>query len=286
MNNSKEQIMAEMCKEEGLFKAPDFGSVLNLEADYEGLTKKYIEANCTNSEADQATVNNLNLKEEHHMTREEFWAIINSTLEAKDRKEQLELIRKELLKLSDAELVAYNNIFTELTDELYGWPLWGAGRIMLGFCSDDGFTDFRRWVVSKGQSAYENALNNPDSLAEVITQRDIYEGASFEEFGYIANRIYEERTGGCIWAVKSPSSEQSNNIALGNKDEILIDDDFYEEFYRNMGEGWDFDDLHEMYRRYPKLLPKFFESYLRLKFTSYKGKWVLVEPARRFGNCK
>ncbi|MEO5978010.1 MAG: DUF4240 domain-containing protein, partial [Chryseolinea sp.] len=32
-------------------------------------------------------------------------------------------------------------------------------------CSDDGFADFRGWLISRGKSVYENSLSSPDNLA-------------------------------------------------------------------------------------------------------------------------
>jgi hypothetical protein len=33
-----------------------------------------------------------------------------------------------------------------------------------GGMSDDGFTDFRYWLISRGRDVYERALADPDSL--------------------------------------------------------------------------------------------------------------------------
>lgn len=192
------------------------------------------------------------------MNRDEFWTIIDSTLEAKDQDEQLGLIKTELKKLSDAEIVSFDNIFRELHGELYKWSLWMAASIITGYWSDDGFIDFRYWVISKGRIVFENALKNPDSLAEVITQSDIDNYAAFEEFGYIASRVYEERTGRDIWDVNELSLEVGESDAHGDAKEILNDDDF--DFDSALGEKWDFSDRKEMRRRYPKLLRMFPDS--------------------------
>lgn len=72
--------------------------------------------------------------------------------------------------------------------------MWGAAYIIEGGCSDDGFTDFRSWLISRGRDVYEAALRDPESLVEVAAA-DGVEATSFEEFQYVARRVYEEKTG-------------------------------------------------------------------------------------------
>jgi len=36
-------------------------------------------------------------------------------------------------------------------------------------CSDDGFKEFRSWLVSKGRTVYEAVLAEPDRLAEITS---------------------------------------------------------------------------------------------------------------------
>ncbi len=193
--NNKVKAAAEVSQKDECVEAPDFGLIQNLEVDFIGLSIKANEANCTNSEAALASVNNLNLKEEHHMTREEFWAIINSTLEAKDQKEQFKLIKAEVSKLNAAEILTFSEIMRGLQCKSARWEIWGAGRIIKGYCFGKNFESFLLWIISKGQSVYENALINPDSLVEGVTQRDIDEGVSFGRLSHIAWEVYEEKTG-------------------------------------------------------------------------------------------
>jgi Protein of unknown function (DUF4240) len=41
---------------------------------------------------------------------------------------------------------------------------------MNGSASDDGFDYFRGWLISQGRKIFEAALENPDSLADVIDE--------------------------------------------------------------------------------------------------------------------
>jgi len=64
-----------------------------------------------------------------------------------------------------------------------------------GGCGDDGFTDFRSWLISMGREAFERALRDPDSLGSVAFGPGLEEDCFFEEYAYVATRVYEEKTG-------------------------------------------------------------------------------------------
>ena len=57
--------------------------------------------------------------------------------------------------------------------------------------------DFRYWLISMGRKVYEAALANPDSLVDVVDTPG-FEVAAFEEFGSVAEQIYEELTGDAL----------------------------------------------------------------------------------------
>ena len=77
--------------------------------------------------------------------------------------------------------------------DAYTWDLWGAAYLINGGCSDDGFAYFRSWLISRGRAAYEEAVRDPDSLADLVDpDRDDYE---FEDLWGLALVVYEERTG-------------------------------------------------------------------------------------------
>jgi hypothetical protein len=138
----------------------------------------------------------------------------------------------------------FDRIFGEVVNRAYDWNLWGAAYLIEGGCSDDGFEYFRRWLISMGREVYEAALRDPESLADVAGQPGIEFddlGTEFEEFGYVAYEVYEEKTGrelvDDIQPLSSPGpSARSREPA---------------------GYGWDFDDEDEVRRRFPKLMAKF-----------------------------
>src|SRR3954470_5483147 len=73
-----------------------------------------------------------------------------------------------LEKLEPDDIIEWNHIFDRLAARAYTVDLWGAAYIINGGASDDGFYYFRCWLIGMGRAAYEAAVANPDSLADVV----------------------------------------------------------------------------------------------------------------------
>lgn len=128
------------------------------------------------------------------MIADQFWRIIERAKDKTDDSEQqVELILEALKLLTPEEIVEFDRLYDQFRFEAYRWDLWGAAYIMNGGCSDDAFEYFRGWLISRGRAVYENALADPDSLAEEFDpDRDNYE---LESLLYAPQRAYEETTG-------------------------------------------------------------------------------------------
>jgi hypothetical protein len=196
MSNGNGLETVNLCEGGNQVEGPELGTV-KPDTNCDGSTKHSTAPTVTDSEAGSATGNIINYQKGHKMTREEFWAIIDSTLEAKDQDAQYELIKAEVAKLNEAQIKSFINIMLDLCYELEDWPLWGVG-VVLGFSSNAEFFKFCLWTISKGQSVYTNAQKNPDSLAEVITQKDIDVRVNFERLLNIASEVYKMKTGKII----------------------------------------------------------------------------------------
>ncbi len=124
-----------------------------------------------------------------------FWQLIDaSRREAEgDPEQQMEILREKLAELPESEIVEFDRLFTEVQVRAYTWDLWGAAYLIGGGCSDDGFTDFRGWLIAKGQKVYEAALADPESLPQRMTDEDA--DGQIEGFQYVATDAWAERTG-------------------------------------------------------------------------------------------
>ncbi|MGW6912409.1 DUF4240 domain-containing protein [Kitasatospora sp. NPDC054939] len=137
-----------------------------------------------------------------------FWTLIEtSRRHAALPDDRLDWLRQELREQRPADLVAFHGWLEETTDRAYSWELWAAAdRIMGGYCSDDGFCYFRLWLVGCGRAAYEAALADPDSLAELPGIRQLVgrpmsswcesvEWPEWEELDYLAQEVHDGLTG-------------------------------------------------------------------------------------------
>jgi hypothetical protein len=165
------------------------------------------------------------------MTRDDFWALIDGSQSSDDLYEQAEVIQTVLSKRTVADIIAFQRHIADLLASSYTWKLWGAAYLINGGCSDDGFDYFRGWLISQGQSVFNQALADPDFLADVP---DLEEEVEFEEILYAAQSVHESITG-----------NELPDIPINNPE---------------LGEGWDFDNDAEMKERYPKLFAKFCED--------------------------
>jgi hypothetical protein len=128
------------------------------------------------------------------MDKSTFWQIIDSSRADADgdAEAQVETLGERLADLEPAEIVEFDRWFSEYHDRAYDYPLWGAAYLIGGGCSDDGFMDFRGWLISRGEAVYEAALANPDSLANVV---DDDADCQVEGFQYAPSQAWEEKTG-------------------------------------------------------------------------------------------
>jgi hypothetical protein len=170
-----------------------------------------------------------------------FWDLIACTAKPAVG-EQDEARRTQLERLPPDDILGFKLRFNDLINRAYGVDLWGAAYLINGGCSDDGFYDFRVWVIARGKEVYESALADPDSLAGVVRTGDV--GSALNEMAFdawvaVTGRTDEEfckemRAGGPHW--KDPHWDPK-----------------YEEA------GWDFDDDEEMRRRFPRLARRFLD---------------------------
>lgn len=100
------------------------------------------------------------------MTLDEFWEHIKKT-KRKDPEAHVEKLTARLSQLHSDEVVDFDHWWNLLAREAYHWNLWAAAYLMNGGCSDDGFTDFRSWLILKGRDVFQTAVSNPDTLADI-----------------------------------------------------------------------------------------------------------------------
>ena len=168
------------------------------------------------------------------MRTDDFWAVIGRATAERP------VSPAEVAKRAAADLAGHD------PDEIVAWgrhldkvmvasgtqDLWAAAYLINGGCSDEGFDNFRGWLIAHGREAVARSVRSPDSLADVPVVRAAAEnGAVFEaeEVLSIAADAYAQATGSELPASERPVTRP------------------------DAADLWDFDDEEEMQRRLPKL---------------------------------
>ncbi|HEX6780149.1 MAG TPA: DUF4240 domain-containing protein [Ktedonobacterales bacterium] len=126
-----------------------------------------------------------------------FWRLIETTKVASDGviEQQTRLLIQELVKLPPEEIIQFDMLLQTFHTQAYTNDLWAAAYIIMGGCSDDGFDYFRSWLLAQGEAIFHAALQNPESLAEVVGEQvDTRAFARGEQFFRAAKRAYEQKT--------------------------------------------------------------------------------------------
>lgn len=136
----------------------------------------------------------LTNKTSRMMNEGQFWNIIQISLNKSISQDDQEAwLINELQKLSLEEIIGFRLRTDKLLYDTYTSEMWCAAYIMNGGCSDDCFEYFRCWLISRGESTYKKAKQNPDLLIdEVVDGQDLYD---FESFWYVALQAFERNTG-------------------------------------------------------------------------------------------
>lgn len=250
------------------------------------------------------------------MNKEQFWNIVNevhSSTDPRNQKEVLAALRDRLRNLSSEEILEWKQIFSFYQDVARRNDLWAASAAMGAHCSDDGFMDFRSWLISQGHDVYMSALEDPESLVSVNTDG---QELNFEDYAYVPckayteRRAYEEMSVGDILAsyIEWSASEQQkqNDPAAGEKARPQKSTDFfmqtamlgkydlYDEMERrelpddilrslkedipqrgDIEDGWQYEDL-------PKIMPKLSQKFQeKLERIEQRAKETPVPTQRR-----
>ena len=176
------------------------------------------------------------------MDEEQFWAIVQTAVDeaGNDEDEYLEVVKRELSKLSLKEMIGFRLRTDKLLYDSYTSEMWCAGYLMNGGCSDDGFEYFRLWVISRGRKVYEAAMANPDNLIDYIDDDDEMDFFEFELFWYVALEAFEEAVDAELYDY---IDDENFKTCEGN--------------YPNFEFNWEEDDPESMQKLCPRLFEKF-----------------------------
>lgn len=173
------------------------------------------------------------------VNKDSFWTLIDQAKEHTGGPS--EWLMEQLVDLGPEQAKKFDTIARVYMDAAYQYGLWTAASVMERYgCSDDGFMDFRAWLIAQGKEVYLAALADPDSLADV----EPYGGCQFESFSYVASKVLNTLTG------------RGAYVALADFDALVL------ELSKGIqyGEGIDYPyEWDELERHFPRLCGKYLE---------------------------
>lgn len=128
------------------------------------------------------------------INKDTFWELIAQAKAqcGQDMGAMADHLRDQLVAMGPQQAQRFHDILHIYEDLAKKYGLWDAASIMKEYgCSDDGFIDFRAWLIAQGKDVYLDALRDPDSLADV----EPYGDCSFECMSYVGDSAYEQLTG-------------------------------------------------------------------------------------------
>ena len=138
------------------------------------------------------------------INKDTFWELIAQAKArcGQDLDASAKWLEGQLKAMGPEQVLNFDSIMHGYSDLAYQYGLWTAASIMLNGCSDDGFADFRGWLIAQGKDIYLAALKDPDTLADV----PLYGGGCFESLAYIGGAAYEKLTGKDIYDASDRSA--------------------------------------------------------------------------------
>ncbi len=134
------------------------------------------------------------------INKDTFWELIAQAKEHPGGPS--EWLMEQLMDLGSEQAKKFDDIACAYTSLAYQYGLWTAASVMeRGGCTDDGFIDFRGWLIAQGREVYMAALKDPDSLADAPD----YQDQRFACLPHMGDRAYEELTGREIYEEFDPA---------------------------------------------------------------------------------
>lgn len=104
------------------------------------------------------------------MNENRFWQIIDRSSDSSDFYGTL---TDQLFNLNSDELLSFHYILTQKLAQSCVFPLLAANFVISSYVSDDGFKDFRAWLISRGSRKFFSALDNPESITGWLSKSDV-----------------------------------------------------------------------------------------------------------------
>jgi len=183
------------------------------------------------------------------LTKDDFWDMIDQARVngGGHWEPQYRLLEQHLTQLPIGDIVVFGDYEKHFRNYAYRGHLWAAAYVICGGCSDDGFMDFRDFLISRGKDVYLAAIEDPNTLLDVVQVIDgeysVYGDAMAEGLYALHWNAYENKTGFEFPIFVRPWTNSPIHDANVHKEPTALE-----------GMDWSEDTVYEMY---PELTKKF-----------------------------
>ena len=129
------------------------------------------------------------------MNIEIFWSMIEDSRQKSElnNEDQLGVLASSLSQLPPQSIEEFDRLLWMMMARAYRADLWEAASLAACGCTDDGFDDFRGWLIAQGKTTYERVLDDPDNLSDIVDKEERFN--IFNGLTAIAQGVYERKTG-------------------------------------------------------------------------------------------
>lgn len=130
------------------------------------------------------------------MDTHQFWHLINQAKDESkgDIEKQAAILVDRLTSLSLEEILSYQRIFDQLNGNAQQYDLLEVADLIYGGIGDSGWKDFKAWLIGQGKTVYDNVINDPEALVDLVSLEN-RENIAAESLIYVAQEAADRKTG-------------------------------------------------------------------------------------------
>jgi hypothetical protein len=149
------------------------------------------------------------------MTEIEFWEVLDDVADDTDTVDEVvDGLRDVLEAMPREQVVAFQVAFNTVMARAYTWDLIAAACFIGCGKSDDGFEDFRAWLVAQGKDTFEAVLNDVNVLADLPFDDSPTEEWNCEDLHMLPGEIGGEEEDAKWPYRKDPENPQGDVVVL------------------------------------------------------------------------
>lgn len=135
------------------------------------------------------------------MNKDIFWEMIDTAKQQSggDYEVMEQILTERLSRMEPEHIALFYAINEEYIKIANSESVYDVGCVLNdGGLSDDGFMDFRGWLIAQGKDVYMKAIKEPKSITE-LSLKAKNGGCTWETFNYVAIDAYQTNTGQDIY---------------------------------------------------------------------------------------